>query len=86
MDRLAVDGVEQQHVVSDVEEGRPAAHPPASAGSTEGRIVTTHAVALIDRPRVSTVVCFDCGKEWAYFGQVDAARAAEAHRARTATP
>jgi len=46
--------------------------------------VTTHAVALIDRPRVSTVVCFDCGKEWSYFGREDAARAAEAHRARTA--
>lgn len=45
--------------------------------------MTFHAVAVVNW-QAFQVICFDCAKQWAYFDGVDAHRAAEGHRARTA--
>jgi hypothetical protein len=47
--------------------------------------MNTHAVAVVNWQCASRVVCFDCRREWSYFDQVDAARAADGHRARMAS-
>ena len=46
--------------------------------------MTFHAVAVVNWQRAHQVICFDCARQWAYFDGVDAERAAEGHRARTA--
>ena len=47
--------------------------------------MTYHAVAVVNWQRAHQVICFDCARQWAYFDGVDAERAAEGHRARTAS-